>query len=365
MRAKSVTWNQNRSAGCQKVRLLLLRGEGDIITAMKRLRAISLGSVAAATLGRGSFTARILGSSSRACNLILDTADLVSAEGGEVVALVHRQAGNGPLNVVLAGDDIPFHRWDIHLPVVCRGDDLLLGNHWAISLAGARVWAPHPWPHFEHQRLSTSLAGLYRYLRAAAPRRGLLTLLFCTAENAEQTSSKQLAANSQTSASSAPSAVRKSALAVAFLERARLEIQGLMGALLKGELGAIALHAGNLAGLGPGLTPAGDDFLAGLMWGLRVWPCSLEESRLGLEDAIELMYEAARKRTTLLSAAFLGLAKEGLPDETWQDLLIVLAAGAGRQAELKRVAERVLNRGATSGADALAGFLCPYLCSLL
>ncbi len=320
---------------------------------MKELRAISLGSVAAAALWRGSFTARILGSFRRACNLVSDD--------GEIIALVHRQAGNGPLNVVLAGDDIPFHLWDVHLPVARRGADLLVGNQGVIFLDEAEVWEPLPWPDFERQKLSTSLADLHRHLlRAVAPRHGLLTLLFCTAEAAEN------AENNERSSSkiSAPSAGRKHTLAAAFWERAWLEIQGLMEALRQREPGSIALHAGKLAGMGPGLTPSGDDFLAGLMWGLRVWPCSLEESRPGLEGTIELIYEAARKRTTLLSAAFLRLAKEGLPDETWQDLLAVLAGGAERQAELQKVAERALKRGATSGADALAGFLSPYLFSL-
>lgn len=317
----------------------------------KKLRAISLGSVAAATLWRGSCTARILGSFSRACNLVID-------DGG-VVALVHRQVGNGPLNVVLAGDDIPFHLWDVHLPVV-TGDDLLLGNRWVISLDEAEVWKPLPLPDFERQKLSTSLADLYRYLQARAPRHGLLTLLF--------EPSSPLPASPLMEPGESHSAVRgaeRFSLSAAFLERAWVEIQGLMEALLNRDSESIALHAGKLAGMGSGLTPSGDDFLAGLMWGLRVWPHSLEESGLGLEGAIELMYEAARKRTTLLSAAFLRLAKEGLPDETWQDLLVVLATGATWQGELKRVAERVLNRGATSGADALAGFLSPYLFSPL
>ncbi|MEZ4546623.1 MAG: hypothetical protein R3B51_02390 [Thermodesulfobacteriota bacterium] len=52
-------------------------------------------------------------------------------------------------------------------------------------------------------------------------------------------------------------------------ERARPYIERLMWALFSGDLNGAAENAGQILGLGPGLTPSCDDFLAGLVFGLK------------------------------------------------------------------------------------------------
>jgi len=142
---------------------------------------------------------------------------------------------------------------------------------------------------------------------------------------------------------------------------ARAAIKGLLLALQDGDRSGIRENAALLAGLGPGLTPAGDDYLVGLMAGLRLWPAPLENSGLSPEEACPIILEATEGRTTLLSRAFLHSAKEGLFGENWHELLAELARG--ETIGIQRAARRILSSGATSGADALAGFLSPYLYS--
>jgi hypothetical protein len=103
-----------------------------------------------------------------------------------------------------------------------------------------------------------------------------------------------------------------------------------------------------LAGLGGGLTPAGDDFLTGVM--LWAWLTHLEP-----QGFCRRLFEASAARTTMLSAAFLRSAAEGECSAAWHDLLAALDGGPEQQ--LAEAVASVLSFGHTSGADALAGFV--------
>jgi hypothetical protein len=109
--------------------------------------------------------------------------------------------------------------------------------------------------------------------------------------------------------------------------------------VLEGALG--------LMGLGPGLTPAGDDCLVGVLAVLhRVEPDGLVAAplvRLGIEGA-------ARTRTTTVAAEFLRHALAGRFAEPLLDLLTATNAEGGHTA-----ARRLCAYGASSGADTLLG----------
>jgi hypothetical protein len=93
-----------------------------------------------------------------------------------------------------------------------------------------------------------------------------------------------------------------------------------------------------LAGLGSGLTPAGDDVLMGVLYAMWAWHPDLDMMRLIVDTAVP--------RTTSLSAAFLRAAKDGEATIHWHDL------ADGRPGAL----DRILAIGASSGRDAWAGF---------
>ncbi len=105
----------------------------------------------------------------------------------------------------------------------------------------------------------------------------------------------------------------------------------------------------DLAGRGPGLTPSGDDFLAGYM--LALW------SRRGGAAAAPCaaLYAEVAPRTHRLSRAFLAAARDGFADARWQRLLAALA-GDDFQA-VREATAAVLAFGATSGVDMVCGFL--------
>jgi hypothetical protein len=104
-----------------------------------------------------------------------------------------------------------------------------------------------------------------------------------------------------------------------------------------------------LLGLGPGLTPAGDDLLAGLLVGLAGRP----DLRDPLADAVT---RHAPGRTTWLSTELLRLAAEGLaapPVVAVADAL----AGHGPDHALAEALPDLLAMGHTSGATLARGLL--------
>jgi hypothetical protein len=107
----------------------------------------------------------------------------------------------------------------------------------------------------------------------------------------------------------------------------------------------LAAAAQRLAGLGLGLTPAGDDYVLGVMAALWL---------LGERNPLPAMAAACATRTTLLSGAFLRAAAQGQFMEGWHHL----AHALDRQDEpgSRRAVRQIAAFGASSGRDSLAGF---------
>lgn len=96
-------------------------------------------------------------------------------------------------------------------------------------------------------------------------------------------------------------------------------------------------------GCGYGLTPSGDDFLAGVMYGLHM---------LGDERSAGRVHRAAR-RGEGLSSVFLRLAHDGL----FPEKLKALAEALSGRGDVRPAVDGVLAMGASSGADLAVGML--------
>jgi hypothetical protein len=111
------------------------------------------------------------------------------------------------------------------------------------------------------------------------------------------------------------------------------------------EAGELDGAATALGGAGPGLTPAGDDVLAGILMAAR--------ARLGVAVQDGLVDVAARVRTSDLAGAFLHWAARGQSVAPVHDLIGALAAGDRSSAEAAR--DQLCTLGASSGADLALG----------
>ncbi|GGK72044.1 DUF2877 domain-containing protein [Sphaerisporangium melleum] len=117
----------------------------------------------------------------------------------------------------------------------------------------------------------------------------------------------------------------------------------------QGSLVRAISAAERLMGLGPGLTPSGDDMLAGVLVALRrLGQAAGVERAVWLADwlAATVSFDA-RTRTTPISATLLYCAAQG---QACAEALAVLRGLAGHQ-PLEPAVHRLLRLGHTSGAD--------------
>ncbi len=282
---------------------------------------------------------RVLAVFDRACSLV--TSD------GTVATLVLPQIGDGPLNIVIDGEQGVFAAVKPGMPAHLTGRHLQVGEL-VIALSEARVWEPRAlWERLRvYQRVITQrLALLQSIALSKNPQGSLLTLLTMglSESGGLQTRRSEMRGGVQ----GAPSDPLRQDLALAFLASALAGAEALQIGW-KGDTTSLREGATQLAGLGSGLTPAGDDFLIGFM--LWAWLAHPTPRRLCYE-----IIEMAAPRTTILSAAFLRAAAEGECSAAWHHLLDALAKG--REDQLVNTATNVLSHGHTSGADTLTGFL--------
>ena len=123
--------------------------------------------------------------------------------------------------------------------------------------------------------------------------------------------------------------------------------------LEQGKLGGAGRGLIDLLGLGPGLTPLGDDFILGVVLTLNRWEHALGPLK-DLKKLNQSLLSSAKQKTTSLSASLLDCAVEGAADER---LLIVLDSFfSGKESSLEDL-ENFLTWGSSSGIAVLAGIM--------
>jgi len=109
----------------------------------------------------------------------------------------------------------------------------------------------------------------------------------------------------------------------------------------------------NLLGCGEGLTPSGDDFICGFLLAAHAWVEILFPG-FALQKTIRKIVEAAKEKTTTLSANLIACAASSSADERIIRCVKWLNSG-GHSAVF--ITEELLSYGSSSGLDTLAGML--------
>jgi len=263
----------------------------------------------------------VFSSFERACNLIDD-------EGG-FIAIVHNTIGNGPFAMVL--EDLPLsleQMLTVGDPVVVNKNSLTV-NTTTIDFSGATLWSARldwDYPKERPHHFQKNIRDLYLTVQNNASDGSLRSMLCPTKDNIGYVCTK----------------VSESA-------------QQLYRGIVSGNIQKIYVGAANIAGLGVGLTPAGDDFLIGVMYAL--WAIFDQKDAARWSRTIA---DAASSRTTMLSAAMLQASANGHASEHWHALVDVLCKE--NVTDVTRVCMDILSLGHTSGADMLAGFLLSIDC---
>ncbi len=258
--------------------------------------------------------------------------------------MVLPQIGDGPLNIVVEGAPGDFVLIEPATPARLEESGLQIGGV-AIDLHGAEVWEPRPdWVSLRanYEFIANRLPFVQAVALHQAAGGSLLEILPDPSPTAR--------AGTRSGGSGvdlARSEIIKDGLWQATSGMAREGAMGLGAGWLRGPA-QLRAGAARLAGLGGGLTPAGDDFLTGVMlWAWLTHPAP--------GPLCKALLEAATPRTTILSAAFLRAAADGECSAPWHRFFAVLESGTKDQ--LTAAVQGVLSHGSTSGADTLAGLL--------
>jgi hypothetical protein len=119
----------------------------------------------------------------------------------------------------------------------------------------------------------------------------------------------------------------------------------------RAALDALKFAARAVGGLGPGLTPAGDDALSGILFAVR--------AMTGPTTEPALLTVARSVRTSDLGAAVLDAAARGFHIEPVHDL--VVAAATGDRPAAARAALALDRFGSSSGADVAYGLRSAFI----
>src|SRR5256712_7355099 len=275
----------------------------------------------------------VLATFDRSCYLDMD---------GQIVALVAPALLNGPLNLVVDMD-----AWQDRVApgavAASTNHALRIEGGIEIGLHDAAVWDAtlRAWPEEQFPTLRRPLPTLRRLLDREAPEGGL-----------------------------ARAVSHPNGSTTALERRAEAAIVELARGLRRRDAILVSRAAGALAGLGPGLTPSGDDVLVG---GLLAFALHADDSRVMRQAIIS----AVRDRTTRISMAYLEAAARAEGSESWHRLVAALAPyhpassaaassktstpdGTGLAVDdpgrIAGPAPRVMAFGETSGSDMVSRF---------
>ena len=307
-------------------------------TARENRYGSSLGAVRVVRLGPGAEEAFIAGGG-RVLSVFERCLYLI-AESGAIACLGALELGDGPLQISLGGPDPnPWSPAGLKVNDTWRiaGATLSLSDCQRFDLSTARPWCPLPPSFIDTEALGDSLSRLSRLTPNKLPDIGLgylVPILAAIAGGGEA----RLCALSRLHGRQRSEPVARTA-------------EPLIGGLFQtsgvdeSRLPEVAL---GLLGLGPGLTPSGDDFVGGLLIALRHLGSEALAERIGRQILPE-----CTGLTNLISAAYLRWAARGIGGSALHGTLEALCRveRGAQDANLSALSAV----GHSSGWDALAG----------
>lgn len=297
---------------------------------MQSIKALSITPDAREWL-TNSLHPRILHVFDHACNLI--------NERREVLSVVTPQIGNGPFNLVIKNDVLFSDRLIVDSQISIRANQLNLGDL-TINTVNAKLWFPRPdWERLHAMRDHITQLLLTNHQKCGLPLRGFRDMPFT--QTAQGYSTTSLNPN----------------LPITEYQFSN----SLISALANADLSSSLTATPKIAGLGIGLTPAGDDFILGAV--LAAWIIHPPEIASVLAQEIT---NTAVPLTTSLSAAWLKSVGKGEAGILWHEFFDALSLGDSSAIQLSRSIpvgqiNKLLSIGHTSGADALAGFISVFI----
>lgn len=251
---------------------------------------------------------RILHIFDQACNLI--------NEHGRVLSIVTPQIGNGPFNLVVADEICFLEHCDLESLIYLSSAQFMIG-HLVIHTTDVKLWNPRPDWEMLHARKGDIGDQLTQLRITDSLNIGGFDPFFGEHSGLPITQSL---------------------------------ISNLSRLLVNVDISSVLNVTSQLAGLGVGLTPAGDDLIMGAIYAAWIIHPFEIASILARDVA-----ETAMPLTTSLSAAWLRSAGRGEAGILWHGFFDALISK--NLTKVEESIKNILAVGETSGADALAGFI--------
>ena len=259
-----------------------------------------------------------------------------------LISLVGQEVGQGPLNILV---NIPNHfnlltigikRGDIVSRV---GDSIVIGENVIVILTQrTELWAPTRSFKTSLQPLKTIMANIevMRDIALVSDHFSSLGELipFTHINGLKDSKTEKLGLVSNL---------------------ALPHISSMLKAIKSGHSQDLIRVIKHLVGLGPGLTPAADDMLLGLMISMLYISENFNETSIDVKKINKDIISIISGRTTIISEEFLREASVGKVNEAVASLMENLLTS--RQRELENYVRNVLNLGGTSGTDTVFGII--------
>jgi len=246
------------------------------------------------------------------------------------ISICHSTIGNGPFSISFStSSDFSFDKEiSINESVLMERGTIKVGtNHFLMDLTSAKTYNPRI--SIKEANLSSleyNFSVLLNLIRKKGNKKGLATVL-------DEIIDKEHSKVNTLSAFAAP------------------YVRSLLDGIRTTNQLLITDGVKHLVGLGPGTTPAGDDFLTGLVLSLRAF--SLTEKKNKYEALYSAIREISKTRTTRISREYMIYASYGFASERTKSLLECIYRDD--IAALREATLRLLRIGETSGTDIATG----------
>jgi hypothetical protein len=251
------------------------------------------------------------------------TINIKCRDTGDLYTLACNRLDNGPNSLVVDINSFSNKSFELNNHVFSTGKILYIENKLVVSLENIKTWeCSLPNYPLDDRRLTENLNIMRNHISIYGKSGGMKTNLQ-TKKTFEMEMSRMLEERSQS----------------------------LLGSLVNKNMNDALHHAIGIVGLGPGLTPSGDDFLTGLMTVLNIPNIPPNPFKEFCQQVV------MRAKTLTNEISYMTLRKASIGKVRESIVHLLHSAINGDQKELLSSLEKVLNIGSSSGTDIALGLV--------
>ncbi|MFK9090363.1 DUF2877 domain-containing protein [Bacillus salipaludis] len=252
------------------------------------------------------------------------TFNIQCIENGELYTIACSEIDNGPNTLIIDVDHVSFLGIEVNDRVFVVNQTLYIENKLALSIEKASKWeSVIPTYPYNEEILIRNIRRMKEYIDMYGKAGGM---------------KKQIAAQSPFEAEMSKMLDKRKNL--------------LLNELGNNHLSLALSHAVSLIGLGPGLTPSGDDFLTGLFTVFNMKNSPFYAQQLFCKDVLK------DAKTLTNDISYMAMKKASIGKVRESIICLIDSLIAGNEEDLFLSLNKVLSIGSSSGTDISLGLVC-------